>query len=370
MSYALATTIGPLRGVRMSESGPSAPVSAAAASRKQVRRLRLFDFETPMLFAAAQGESAHPRGDEAGDVADDDPPKIATFEDFILKEKLDEVEPLLRSYLANHPRSWKAYYFLGYVLLRQRRIGDSITAAAKSLELNVNNAESHKLLGRDLSIIGRYDLATREFREALRLSPNSPEIHYNLGRVYAAQDDFLRAREELEKAIQLDSNYMEAYNALGFAMEALLDEAAALKNYQAAIRLNEERHGKFDSPYVNLSGFYNNQGKLDLAVEYANQALQLNPQSDLAYFQLAKACRVRQDWKGETEALEKAIAIKPWSSEYHYVLATAYRKLGKIKESQQALETFRELERKNAEIETERREARRRERGLESRPEE
>ena len=306
---------------------------------------------------------------QAGDAAVDDPQRIASVEDLMRDGKLDDMEPLVRSYLSDHPRSSRAYYILGYILLRQRRIGDSITAAAKSLELDLDNTEAHKLLGRDLSIIGRYDLAAREFREALRLAPNSAEIHYDLGRVFAAQDDFPDARVELQKAVELDSNYMEAFNALGFAMEALQDDAAALENYRTSIRLNEERHGKFDSPYINLSGFYNNSGKLDSALEYANKALQLNPQSDLAYFQIAKACRARQDWQGVSDALAKAIAIKPWWSEYHYILATAYRKLGKAKESEQELKTFEDLEKRNAELESQRREARRRERGLESRPE-
>ena len=300
--------------------------------------------------------------------ADDDPTQIANFGGLILQGKFQEVEPLLGSYVAAHPLSWKAYYFLGYVELRQRRIGESIKALAKSLELNANNAEAHKVLGRALSIIGRYDKATQEFEEALRLDPTSAEVHYNFGRVYAIQDDFHRARREFEKAIQLDPNYMEAYNALGFAMEALGDDAAALTDYQTAVRLNQERRGQFDAVYVNLSGYYNRRGNLDLAVEYANKALELNPKSDLAYFQIAKACRTREDWKGVTDALEKAIAIKPSSAQYHYVLGGAYRKLGKIKESEQALETFRELEKQTAELESRRRESRRAARGLELRP--
>lgn len=161
---------------------------------------------------------------------------------------------------------------------------------------------------------------------------------------------------------------MEAYNALGFALEALGDDAAALRDYETAIRLNEERHGNFDAPYVNLGGYYNRRGKLDLAVEYAHKALALNPGSDLAYFQIAKACRTKEDWKGVADALEKAITINSSKAQYHYVIGIAYRKLGKIKESDQALETFRVLEKQTAELESRRREARRATRGLELRP--
>jgi hypothetical protein len=48
---------------------------------------------------------------------------------------------------------------LGYTLFGQQRIGDSITALAKSLQLNVKNADAHRLLGRNLMLIGRFDVA-------------------------------------------------------------------------------------------------------------------------------------------------------------------------------------------------------------------
>jgi tetratricopeptide (TPR) repeat protein len=340
-----------------------------ATPREPTRQRERLPFAARAPNAAAQQETARSQVEEKAESTDDDPPQIANFEDLILKEKFQEVEPLLRTYLAAHPRSWKAYYFLGYVEFRQRRIADSVKALAKSLELNVDNAAAHRILGRELFIIGRGDLALREFEQALRLDPNSAEVHYNMGRVYAMQDDFPRARQELEKAIQLDANYMEAYNALGFAMEVLGDDATSLQDYQTAIRLNQERLGKFDAPYVNASGYYNRRGNFDLAVEYATKALELNPRSDLAYFQIAKACRAKGDWAGEAEAIGKAISIRP-SSQYYYVLGVASRKLGKIKESQQAFETFQRLEKQTADLESQRREARRATRGLELRPDE
>jgi len=300
-------------------------------------------------------------------IADDEPRQIASFQDLIQRERFPEAELRLQTYTSAHPGAWKAYYLLGYVQFRQHKLRESVNAVAKSLELNVNNAEAHMLLGREFCIIGRTDVAMREFEEALRLEPDAAGVHYNIGRVYAMQDDFPKARIELEKAVRIDPNYMEAYNALGFAMEAVGEDTAALQDYQTAIRLNEERHDKYDPAYVNLSGYYNRRDKLDLALEYAHKALELNPESDLAYFQIAKTCRARGDWAGEATALEKAISIRP-TSQYYYVLAVAYRKVGKAQESERALEAFQRLQKQTADLDGQRREARRAERGLELRP--
>jgi tetratricopeptide (TPR) repeat protein len=342
---------------------------AETAPRESAPHPYTFQFAATAPDATTEREGLRSPAEEKAASADDDPQQIASFQDLILKEKFQEVEPLLHTYLTGHPGSSKAYYFLGYVQFRQRRIADSVKAVAKSLQLDVDNAPAHMLLGREFCIIGRTDMALREFEEASRLEPNSADAYYNIGRVHAMEDDFPKARVELEKAIQIDPNYMEAYNALGFAMEAVGDDAIALQDYQTAIRLNEERHGKFDAPYVNLSGYYNRRDKLDLALEYSHKALELNPQSDLAYFQIAKTCRAKGDWAGETEALEKAVSIRP-ALQYYYVLGVAYRKLGKIQESQQAFETFQRMQKQTADLEGQRREARRAQRGLELRPNE
>jgi len=60
--------------------------------------------------------------------------------------KFGETESRLISYLADHPDSSRAYYDLGFVQFRIHKIGLSIKDLSKSLELNPNNAEAHKVL--------------------------------------------------------------------------------------------------------------------------------------------------------------------------------------------------------------------------------
>jgi tetratricopeptide (TPR) repeat protein len=289
----------------------------------------------------------------------DDPAAVGELADLIGGGKFPEVEPRLVEYLKAWPRSSQAHYFYGYILFRQLRVGDSIRELAKALELNTENGEAHKILGRALSVLGRYDLALTELNEAGRLMPHSAEVFYNRGRIYSIQDDFHKARTEFEAALRLNPDYMEAYNALGFAMEALGDDPAALKSYEKAVQLSEQQGAKFEAPYVNLSGYYGRRGEFQTSLDYARKALALNPNSDLAYYQLAKTYRTQEDWPNMADALEKAIALKPTSAQYYYVLSSAYRKLGKHKESELALEQFRKIDKQTAEMEAQRRVVRR-----------
>jgi tetratricopeptide (TPR) repeat protein len=237
----------------------------------------------------------------------------------------------------------------------QQRIGDAIRELANSLKLDLNNAEAHKMLGKALMIIGRYDAALIEMQQAAQLDPRSAEIRYNLGKIYSAHDNYPLARPALEEAIRLDPDYMEAYDALGFVCEALGDDPAALANYRKSIEWNEQRAGRFVGPYINLSAYYNRIGQVDEALAYAQKAIQLDAKSDAAYFQAGKAHVRNEDWEKAAEALETATALNPAVSSYYYVLGGAYRSLGKPEQSRQATEKFQELEKRAKEFERTRR---------------
>ena len=68
-------------------------------------------------------------------------------------KQFKELEPLVRDYLTRNPNSWWGHYVLGYTLFGLRRIGDSIGALAKSLQLNLDiHIVSYTLFQRSLLI--------------------------------------------------------------------------------------------------------------------------------------------------------------------------------------------------------------------------
>jgi tetratricopeptide (TPR) repeat protein len=281
----------------------------------------------------------------------DDPAQVSEFENYIRDNRYQEVEPLLASYLTEHPDSSWGWYALGYSQFAQKKIGESIKSLAKSLSLNVKNADSHKILGRDLMAIGRFDAAQTEFEQASVFAPQSSESHYDLGKLFSLQDNWLAARKQFEEAIRLEPSYLEAIDSLGFAQEALGDDAAAFQTYQKAIAINDQRHGKFVGAHVNLSAYYNRTGEPPKALEYAQKALELDPKADAAWFQKARAEERQGHLQEAADSLNHAVALNPRSSSYYYVLSGIYRRLGNLEESKKALESFTRLDQENNELE-------------------
>jgi tetratricopeptide (TPR) repeat protein len=289
--------------------------------------------------------------------ATDDPARVAEFESYIRESKFKEVEPLLADYVKQRPKSSWGWYALGYGLFAQQKIGESIQALAKSLELDIRNAEAHKILGRNLMIIGRFDAAQVEFEQGILYKPDSAEMHYNLGKLFSIQDNWDAARQAFDAALRIDPSYLEALDALGFALEALGDDGGAVASYEKAIAVNEARHGRFASAHVSLSAFFNRTGDPEKALDYARKALELDPNSDRAWFQKAKADEHQGRLDEAIDSVNRAISFNPRASSYYYVLAGLYRRVGKMEDSRLALETFTRLDREANELDKMRRAA-------------
>lgn len=289
--------------------------------------------------------------------AADDPQRVSELESYFRERKFGAVQPLLEAYVREHPSSTWGWYALGYSLFAQQKIGESMKALAKSLSLDVTNAEAHKVLGRDLMMIGRFDAAQKEFELAEKYDPKSAENPFNLGRLFSIQDLWAPARAAFERAIERDPAYMEAYDGLGFALEALGEDEGAMGAYRKSIQLNEERKADFAAPYINLAAFYNRAGRTSEALDYARQAIAINAKADRAYFQLARAHERRGELEPALDALNKATALNSRVSSYYYSLATIYRRLGKQQESRDAMEIFARLDRESNALEQKRRES-------------
>jgi tetratricopeptide (TPR) repeat protein len=274
----------------------------------------------------------------------DDSARLSAFENLIRQNKFGQVEPILRDYLHEYPQSWRAQYQLGYVLFQTHKFGPSIEALASSLQLNLNNAEAHKILGLNLVILGKYDQALLELEEAARLKPDSAEIRYHLGRIYYTRNVFPLAKREFEAAINLDPDYMKAFDNLGLTMEAMGDDGSALDSYNKAIELNERQGLHSPWPYINLASFYNHKNDPRRALDSARRGLEQDHEADQAFVQIAKAYRNLGQWGRAVEALQKAIEIDPGHAETYYILSQVYRKLGRLKESQQAMDDYQKLQ--------------------------
>jgi tetratricopeptide (TPR) repeat protein len=86
------------------------------------------------------------------------------------------------------------------------------------------------------------------------------------------------------------------------------------------------------------------QGYFSDAVRIAEETLELNPYSAVAYYTLAYAHGQMGNIEQAVEANQKALTLLPGNASVYYNLGVSYKKLGRLEEAEEALRTAIELQ--------------------------
>jgi tetratricopeptide (TPR) repeat protein len=174
-------------------------------------------------------------------------------------------------------RLFANYAYLSAVKLSQ--------VAPDSLWLQLAAGEAHESQGHLDSALGAY-------REVLKLNPNHPGVHFRVGRVQlarAAQDAAAEAEamKEFEQELQLDpTNANAAYEAGELHRKAAhFDRAVEL--FALAVKLAPD----FEEAQLALGRTLVSSRKPEQALPPLRQAIALNANNEVTWFQLAQAYR-------------------------------------------------------------------------------
>jgi len=272
----------------------------------------------------------------------DDSDAVAPFELLIESGNLSEAQSALETYTAQHVDSWRAQYQLGYVYFRLHHFQLSVDRICKSLVINVDFAESHKILAYDLNILGHPERAIIELERAIHIDPASAESHYELGRIYYDQGSYVQAIEHLEKAKSLLPNSVRTYHNLGLAYAAVSEKSKGVENFEEGLRRNRLQPKPSAWPLIDYATYFNLEGQFEKARGMLLEAITIDPNWDQAFDELSKAYRGLGKIPESIAALNHAIALNRSKPEYHYVLAQLYRQTHRFTEAQEQLTLYRQ----------------------------
>jgi len=153
----------------------------------------------------------------------------------------------------------------------------------------------HQAAGEANESLASYDAALEEYRKVLALAPDRPGIHYRLGRVFLARarpprseaDAEANAAREFEEELRIDPTNADAAYELGEIRRKSGDLDKARELFELAVKSYPE----FEQGLVGLGRVLVSQGRADLALPLLTKAVSLNPEDDVAYFQLWQAHR-------------------------------------------------------------------------------
>ena len=188
--------------------------------------------------------------------------------------------------------------FSNYAYLMTMRLAD---VAPSSVFMHLAAGEANESMG-------NYDSALDEYRKVLALEPGRPGIHYRMGRVFLARarpphaeaDAEAQAAREFDAELRIDPTNADAAYELGEIQRKAGDLDKARELFELAVKSDPD----FEQGLVGLGRVLVAQGKADLALPPLAKAVSMNPEDEVAYFQLWQAHRAL----GHREEQEKAQA--------------------------------------------------------------
>ncbi len=158
---------------------------------------------------------------------------------------------------------------------------------------------------------GYYDVAEREYNDAVRLAPLDAEVHYSLARLYFALGRISDSESELNTVIALNPKYARAYNDLAGIYYAMnrTDEAEA--KLLDAIKADQG----YSNAHYNLGMLYLDRGDYEKAINEFKTSRQLKPDDYEAYNKEGIACMKLGRYDDSLAAFNKSLSIKPDNNE-------------------------------------------------------
>src|SRR5882724_9770402 len=242
----------------------------------------------------------------------DDNAELFLANDLIKLGELNLAAEHLRKLSERQPANQQVWYLLGKVHMKL-----SEEALSKLNEIDANSVWAHEISGEIMEGMKNYDGALIEYKKAVEMAPQQAGTHYLLGNAYWSLNMWDAASEQFRAELFNDpANCMAEWKLANTILEQRGDPAEALANVQKAL-----------DACPNLMSARVDRARALVKLDRAAEAI-----SDLA-------------------AAEKADPAEPST---HFLLAQAYRALGKTQEAQAEMKLFSKLEEKERAAKAER----------------
>ena len=216
-------------------------------------------------------------------------------------------------------------------LFQQRRFQEAEAALNASLRADPNLAPALTLKGKLAMGLNRFDVARECFEKAASIEPKSPYVQFLLGFFHYVDNDFVRAIPALERARSLKPDDARTHFYLALSQEGVANPTEATKLYLRTIELESAGGKPQADTHVAYGRLLFVQGDLNASAKQIARALQLDPNSRDAHYELGRIHFENAEWSKAADGGEIALrlpGVGTTDRQIHYLLTRAYAKSG------------------------------------------
>ena len=336
------------------------------------------DARVQKLYAGAKAAEA--RGDLAGAAANYESllqiaPRLAPAYNnlgslYLRQREYKKAAAVLEKGLKIDPKMSSASALLGMALYEMADYSGAERSLESALRTNPKDNNAELFLANDLIKLGDFERAAQHLRQLSQRLPENQEVWYLLGKVHMKLSE-----EALQKVNALDPNSVWSHEISGEVMESMKNYDGALLEYKKAVKVGPQQAGTryhLGNAYwsLNMWDAATEQFRAELANDpsncmaqwkIGNIILEQHGDSTQALAEVQKALEVcpnllgarvdraraliKLERPGEAvKDLEAAVKADPGESSTHFLLAQAYRALGRTQEAQAEMKEFSTLE--------------------------
>lgn len=254
--------------------------------------------------------------------------------------RLSEAESSFASAMTDDPRDMESVQMRGLTLYRMGRANGALTYLEHARQwANATDVDVNYVLGRCYIAAQRYDDARTAFAAQYNLAPESGAAYLMISQMLLLQElpDF--AKENAEKALQLAPNIALAHFVLGKVFLARGELGRALEQFELERNINPT----YPPLYQFLGNAYTKNGERTKAQHVLTEALSLDQSSTGPFIEMGRLFLDSNDPQTAVSYLQHAEQMDSNNFITHYLLARAYRQLGKTDDAKRELDAVSKL---------------------------
>jgi tetratricopeptide (TPR) repeat protein len=225
----------------------------------------------------------------------------------------------------------------------QRKFSEAVSEVNAALHERPYMVPALVLKARLATFAHRPEVAKSCLITAVTADPTSEEAQFFLGAFYYTQNDFKLAISPLQTAQSLSPKSPLPVFYLAMTEESLGDATKALGLYQQAENLSVQKSPQSASILVAYGRFLLSLGRTQDSMEKDRRAIEEDPKSRDARYELAKALDDEGDYKIAALEGERALTLPELGTsdaQIHFLLAKLYKKLNQPDLAKAHLEKF------------------------------
>lgn len=203
------------------------------------------------------------------------------------KKQQDSLQKILKNPLLDsinqklllNPNNDSLYRERAYLYIRSNKFDIAINDCKRAIKIDSNNVKNHLALADIYFSANKTKLSKDKLEYIIKKFPENTEAYLKLAELYFLVKQYEKSLEYINKALQIDETLAKGYYIRGNVYKEHGDTNKALSSLQTAI----EQDPQMIDAYIDIAVLYTAR-KNDLALQYYNNALKINPTNTIALY--------------------------------------------------------------------------------------